>query len=330
MRADARADQVVGRPHVRDPVADRLARRLLQRARAEVDRTHLGAEQAHSLDVGTLAPHVLLAHVDDALETEARADGRRRDAVLAGSRLGHDARLAETAREHGLPERVVELVRPGVQEVFALQIEARARQEALGERQRRRPPRVLPSERVELRCEGRVGRCLVPAGLQLVERRDERLRDESPAVLAELAVACRLSSFRAASTNARTRSWSLIPGADSRLELASTAHGRTAVDRLGDVLRAQVRPRASAAPLQPARDRGEWDRRRPTAGRSPSRREHRPAAAPRRDRGLCPPRARRAGRGRRRRPPPLRRAQRPRARCRRRRAPPRPPAGSPA
>ena len=37
-RADARADQVVRRLDVRDPVADRLARRLLQRARAELDR----------------------------------------------------------------------------------------------------------------------------------------------------------------------------------------------------------------------------------------------------------------------------------------------------
>ena len=37
-RPDARADQVVRRLDVRDPVADRLARRLLQRPRAELDR----------------------------------------------------------------------------------------------------------------------------------------------------------------------------------------------------------------------------------------------------------------------------------------------------
>ena len=43
---DARADQVVRRLDVRDPVADRLARRLLQRLRAEVDAPHLGAEEA--------------------------------------------------------------------------------------------------------------------------------------------------------------------------------------------------------------------------------------------------------------------------------------------
>ena len=116
---------------VRDPVADRLARRLLQRLRPEVDGTHLRAEQAHALDVRLLAAHVLLAHVDDALEPEARADGRGRDAVLPGAGLGDDAALAEPLREHDLAERVVELVRAGVQEVLALQVDALARREAL-------------------------------------------------------------------------------------------------------------------------------------------------------------------------------------------------------
>ena len=73
-----------------------------------------------------------LAHVDDALEPEARADGGRRDAVLAGAGLGDDALLAEPPREHRLAERVVQLVRAGVEEVLALQVEPLARREALG------------------------------------------------------------------------------------------------------------------------------------------------------------------------------------------------------
>ena len=85
-RPDARADHVVGRLDVRDPVADRLARRLLQRLRAELDGHDGGAHQVHALDVRSLAPHVLGAHEDDALEPEARARGRRRDAVLARRR----------------------------------------------------------------------------------------------------------------------------------------------------------------------------------------------------------------------------------------------------
>ena len=88
---------------------------------------HLGAEQVHPLDVRRLAPHVLGAHVDDALEAEARADGRGRDAVLAGARLGDDPLLAEPPREHGLAERVVQLVRAGVEQVLALQVERACR-----------------------------------------------------------------------------------------------------------------------------------------------------------------------------------------------------------
>ena len=107
---------------VRDPVADRLARRLLQRARAELDGAHLRAEQPHALDVGTLPAHVLAAHVDDAVEAEARADRRRRDAVLACAGLCDDALLAEPAREHRLAERVVQLVRARVEQVFALEV----------------------------------------------------------------------------------------------------------------------------------------------------------------------------------------------------------------
>ena len=97
-----------------------------------------------------LPAHVLGAHVDDALEAEPRADGRGRDPVLAGAGLGDDPRLPKPLREHRLAERVVQLVRAGVEQVLALQVEALARREPLGERQRRRPAGVLAAEAVEL------------------------------------------------------------------------------------------------------------------------------------------------------------------------------------
>ena len=135
---------------VRDPVADRLARRLLERPRAELDRAHLGAEQPHPLDVRRLPAHVLGAHVDDAVEAEARADGRGRDAVLPRARLRDDPPLAEPAREQRLAERVVELVRAGVEQVLALQPEPLPGREALGPRERRRAAGVRGRELVEL------------------------------------------------------------------------------------------------------------------------------------------------------------------------------------
>ena len=111
---------------VRHPVAHRLVDGVLQRALARVHLAHLRAEQPHAEDVEPLPPHVLRAHVDDASQPEERADGRGRDAVLPRARLGDDALLAHAPREQNLPERVVDLVRAGVREVFALEIDARA------------------------------------------------------------------------------------------------------------------------------------------------------------------------------------------------------------
>ncbi len=146
-----------------------------------------------------LAADVLAAHVDDALEPEARAHRRGRDAVLAGAGLGDDAVLAEPPREHHLAERVVELVRAGVEEVFALEVDPLAGGEALRERERRRTARVRREEGVEFGAEALVLARGAPAGVELVERRDQRLGDIAPAVFAEVTHA------RAASTYARTR-----------------------------------------------------------------------------------------------------------------------------
>ena len=84
------------------------------------------AEQAHADDVQRLAPHVFRAHVDDALEAEQRTGGGRRHAVLPGAGLGDDAPLAHALGEQRLPQRVVDLVRAGVRQVFALEENAHA------------------------------------------------------------------------------------------------------------------------------------------------------------------------------------------------------------
>ena len=85
---------------------------------------------SHPLDVRRLAADVLAAHVDDALEAEARAHRRGRDAVLAGAGLRDDPPLAEPLRDHRLAERVVQLVRAGVQQILALQVHALVGREA--------------------------------------------------------------------------------------------------------------------------------------------------------------------------------------------------------
>jgi hypothetical protein len=185
----------VRRLDVRDPVADRLARRLLQRLRAELHRTHLGAEQAHPLDVRPLPAHVLGPHVDDALETEACAHRGRGDTVLPRAGLGDDPPLPEPPREHGLAERVVQLVRARVEQVLALQVEPLVGSEALRAGEGRRPAGVAAAELVELRAEALVRERGLPHGRELVERRHERLGDVATAV-----AAVRRHEARAAST----------------------------------------------------------------------------------------------------------------------------------
>src|SRR4051794_7797870 len=221
--ADAGADQVVRVLDVRDPVADRLARCLLQRARPELDGPHLGAEEVHALDVRLLAPHVLGAHVDDAVEPEAGADGRGRDPVLAGAGLGDDAALAQALGEDGLAERVVELVRAGVEDVLALEVDGLLRREPVDAGERRGAARVGPREVAELVLERLVRPGRAPARGELVEGGDQGLGDEPSAVRAVRERA----HARAAWTNALTRAWSFRPGSRSRLDAASTAHGST-------------------------------------------------------------------------------------------------------
>ena len=84
------------------------------------------AEQLHAEDVGLLASDVYRAHIDVAFQAEQGASGRRSDAVLPRAGFGNDALFAHTLRENRLTERVVDLVRAGVIEVLALEIQAQA------------------------------------------------------------------------------------------------------------------------------------------------------------------------------------------------------------
>ncbi len=99
MRAQSRAQQVVSRRSVRHPIAQRFADRVLEGTAAVRHRLDLGSQQAHAENVQALAPHVLLAHVDHAIEPEERANRGGGDAVLSGPRLCDDPLLTHAARE---------------------------------------------------------------------------------------------------------------------------------------------------------------------------------------------------------------------------------------
>jgi hypothetical protein len=150
----------------------------------------LGAEHLHPEHVERLALDVDGTHVHLALEAEQRGGRRRRHAVLAGAGLGDEAGLAHPLGEQRLAEDVVDLVRPGVVEVLALEHDDRLPaldRGAVGERclgeaghlgDRCRAPGVVLAQGVEFGPELVVLHGLVEFGLELIKGDVQGLGDE--------------------------------------------------------------------------------------------------------------------------------------------------------
>src|SRR5207247_566039 len=117
VRAQRRAEEIVRRPHVRDPVAQRLVDRVLQRAAPRVDGNDTRAEEPHAEDVERLALDVLGAHVHLALEPEERRGRRRRDPMLSRAGLGDHPALLHAPPE--APEAAVTVGERGHRTPFA-------------------------------------------------------------------------------------------------------------------------------------------------------------------------------------------------------------------
>ena len=105
------------------PVAEGLVRGVAQGARAAAHRADLGAQQLHAEDVGPLPADVFLAHVDHAFQAEQCTGRGGGHAVLPGPGFGDHSPLAHPPRQQRLAERVVDLVRAGVVQVLAFQVD---------------------------------------------------------------------------------------------------------------------------------------------------------------------------------------------------------------
>ena len=108
--------------------------------------------------------------------------------MLAGARLGDDARLAHAADEQALAERVVDLVRAGVRQVFSLEVDpgaAEVLRQAAGEVERRRPAHIVAHEVGQLLFERWIGARRAVGGLEFSDGRHQRFGDVLAAVRAE-------------------------------------------------------------------------------------------------------------------------------------------------
>ena len=188
MGAEHRAEEIVRGANVSDPVTHRFVDGVLERAAAGIDADDLGAEHAHAGNVERLARHIFGAHVDDAFEAEMRGDGGAGDAVLAGAGFGDDAGLVHFYGEQALADGIVDFVRAGVEEIFALEVDARAAEmfcQALGELERGRAADEIFEERVELSLECWVGFRELVGALEFEERDHEGFGNVAAAVGAE-------------------------------------------------------------------------------------------------------------------------------------------------
>src|ERR1700683_4757908 len=257
MRTGDRANAVKRILDIGHPVAQRFVHSVFEGFCPRLHRHYLGAEHVHAKHIRLLPLDVDGAHVNDAFETKTRAEGCRRHAVHSSAGLCDNAFLSHALREQNLPEHIVDLVRTGVIELFALEINlgAAARKaggrlpaicgQPLGEIEGRRPPDIVREIAVHLLLKLRVGFGSEVSLLQLQNQRHQRFSDKAAAVKPEMPVIVRpgakrigsgdihaglaagfatrrFSPSRAARTKARILPISFCPAARSTPEDTST------------------------------------------------------------------------------------------------------------
>jgi len=159
-----------------------------------------GRRRPHAEDIGLLTLDVGRPHIDDAGQAEARTDRGGRNAMLPGARLRDNARLAHAHRKQDLAEAVIDLVRAGMVQLFALEENLRAAiaalflrllaeilREALGVVERARTAHIVALQLVDFGLECRIVLCL-PVGLvEIQHERHQRFGDEASAENTETA-----------------------------------------------------------------------------------------------------------------------------------------------
>src|SRR5690242_5906569 len=117
-----------------------------------------------------------------------RGDGSGSDAVLARAGFRNDARLAHLHSQKTLANGVIDFVRAGVEQVLALEVDARAAElfrEARSKLQRRGAAGKVFQQILKAGLERRVGFCEFVGALELKQRHHQRFGNVAAAVRAE-------------------------------------------------------------------------------------------------------------------------------------------------
>ena len=158
-RPGDRAQKVVRGVDVGNPIAHRFIDGIFESLTSRGDGNDGCAEQLHSSHIESLALGVFVTHVNNALQTHQRCGSCRSNTVLASAGLGDDSALAHASGEEGLTKNVVDLVRSGVVEILALQVETGTTTllfKAPSPGQWRGPTRVVAFQFREFGREGRI------------------------------------------------------------------------------------------------------------------------------------------------------------------------------
>ena len=198
MRSGDRADDVEGRLDIGHPVAQRLVQGIFERMRARRHGNDLSAQEFHAKDIGCLAFDILGAHVDNARQADLGTHSCRRDAVLAGPGFRDDPLFAHALGEQDLAHGVVDLVRAGVVELVALEIDLGAAQvlgQPFGEVERAGAADIMFRPVIELGLKAGVGFGLVPGLFQVQNERHQRFGHITAAEHAEMALFVRTATI---------------------------------------------------------------------------------------------------------------------------------------
>src|SRR5690606_2919752 len=109
-------------------------------------RRHYGCTQnSHTLNVGSLAFHIHLAHIHHTLHSHECAHSSSSHTVLSGTGFCDDLLFTQTFCQENLADSVVHLVRSCMTKVFAFQVDLRFIffRKPVGKIQRRRTANVV-------------------------------------------------------------------------------------------------------------------------------------------------------------------------------------------